>query len=169
MNTMTKKSGIWPFRFILLWSFIIINLHCQSMHIGLVADQKPSQNPLSNLSSKSDAELSDLREHYLIGCKKIFHQHGYMNVKGDAPYDFTCDSSHRCPKCEEAFSSVRYHISKRAVTLVLFRIKKSRYKMPKKHYKRCNKQERNILWVNLGASAKKTRCANLVLTSFKQM
>lgn len=40
-----------------------------------------------------------------------------MNVKGDAPYDFTCDSSHRCPKCDGSWHRIFDEKKMRAVTI----------------------------------------------------
>lgn len=55
------------------------------------------------MDALSDEELNKLQKQYVKGCGKIYHQPGYMNAKGDAAYDFTCDGSHRCPKCESHF------------------------------------------------------------------
>lgn len=40
-----------------------------------------------------------------------------MNVKGDAPYDFTCESGHRCPKCSKIFNSIYNETKRRTVTI----------------------------------------------------
>lgn len=47
----------------------------------------------------SDEEIQAIDNKVAKGCQKIFHRPGYMNSKGNAPYDFTCDRSHLCPKC----------------------------------------------------------------------
>lgn len=42
-----------------------------------------------------------------VGCGKLFHLPGYMNSKGDAPYDFTCDPSHLCLACGKQYEIIR--------------------------------------------------------------
>ena len=66
------------------------------MHIEI--KQSPTHNSQS-IHDKTDEQLNQIAKKYVKGCSKIFHKPGYMNVKGDAYYDFTCDGSHRCNAC----------------------------------------------------------------------
>ena len=72
--------------------------------IGLVANQDKKSNvgnQYPDYSHCNDGEIEIIDEKFRKGCKAIFHRQGYMNSKGDAPYDFTCDSSHLCEKCKK--------------------------------------------------------------------
>jgi len=103
--------------------------YCSVDKIELVVNKQKQHNNLHqypDYSHCTDEEIDIIDEKFRHGCKAIFHRQGYMNSKGDAPYDFTCDHSHLCEKCkkfrEVAITPLK---GRKKVTLIKLRLQKS--------------------------------------------
>lgn len=93
-----------------------------------------------------------------------------MNAKGDAPYDFTCDSSHQCQNCKKYVRMFSNEKTNRDVICYFWYRRKNRHKKIKRMFHKPYKNiGTNILKVNLGAVVPKNQCAKNVYRSCKPM